>query len=597
MPGMIRKFDDFESLQETWTSFSSLLYQELKSLKEEKERNEIERKKYETLIKIINESRNNIEFLLKHKKAFVELDPSLEQVIMGIEVFNNINGLNNPAISYLIQQIFDSQSISTVQERVDYLDSVEISLMERITSIDDLRTGKVFDDTLIKELCEKFECDKITTRKIRMYPLRKTVKKKEIKSTINKEKDNQPRVTEETVMEKIQIIDKNPSIDEQNSQIIDGMQTTINSNDLFDLDDDYGNVQSETKNISMKNPTSESELSHFSSSKEQLQAVDYKSSSNDYSLEQMEKHEEILEENDEEVLADNSENIPYYEIQKKRYSELDSTYGEISKRYFDILNKMQPIEIATYEIYSKLTDEEFKKIDDSSVKSNYEEAEAKILSLKLIKLKKDIEDTINIVTGENFNDKDNIEFLEELINEYQNIGDKLIQVDKKVLEKNKNTHEVDNLSNVYFLIDDTEKIVLPSEATEFLPIYSKMAKLEEVDNIIKTAPFLVKDVSDSLGRTPFARRINNSAISFVKIKANEDSTGNSILIIAAAPISRRGYTAIQKETRRIVSQYGSEIKSQIDLIEGRNSEYLQLQEEIREGLRQLTPPIESGGRK
>ena len=54
MPDMIRKFDDFESLQDTWTSFSSLLYQELKSLKEEKERNEIERKKYETLIKIIN---------------------------------------------------------------------------------------------------------------------------------------------------------------------------------------------------------------------------------------------------------------------------------------------------------------------------------------------------------------------------------------------------------------------------------------------------------------------------------------------------------------------------------------------------------------
>ena len=176
----------FEELKKIWGNFSREIYNLLKDLRKDKVKLDIELKRLDTLKKIISESKNNTEFMIKHKNAFLEIDSSLDKVFSALDQFMNLNALDNSVVPELVKQVLND----SFNEKVDslFLDikDKQEKLSDRISDLEELRTSRSFDDKLIVELLEGFSFNKMECRMIRLYPLLVASKKKERSVTKSK---------------------------------------------------------------------------------------------------------------------------------------------------------------------------------------------------------------------------------------------------------------------------------------------------------------------------------------------------------------------------------------------------------------------------
>ena len=74
-------------IKKQWENFVQLIYQDLRDLLDQQRKNRIEIRKLERVEKVIQHSKNNIEFLILHKETLLSLDPSLEKSFKILEAF------------------------------------------------------------------------------------------------------------------------------------------------------------------------------------------------------------------------------------------------------------------------------------------------------------------------------------------------------------------------------------------------------------------------------------------------------------------------------------------------------------------------------
>ena len=491
-----------ESLQKAWNKFCEQVKKEIKRLKEEKEQIDSEINKHQTEVSIIKNSKDNIEFMLKYKNVFIKLDESLKVIFAALEQFQNMNALNNSAVPYLCQQIFASEHIQEISQKIDQLIEQSQNVAERIARLNDLRFGIEFDDELIKELCAKANFSQLETRLTRFYCIRKASKKKPI------------------------VIERSPEIP---------------------------TVAPEEEPVIPEIPNNEPETN-------EPEVIP----------------EEPIIELENPVASEVDRIVEQFEEKVKKYNDLKEKYNDLLNKYYGRLNFLKSHEYAWY----KRRAENAISIEDIKAETEDEKIRAILLAFNVFSTKEAIEKEISEKKERNQGD---IEYLEYCINEFKGLLEELTLTDEKI--KGNGPEEITvTPSNVYFLVDETGKLVMPSDESAFVT-YERIAGTSEVDNFIKktTRKLPDSDKEKTGGRVPIVERISKYAISFLKVKTGEGTSGNGILVIATASVSsgKGGFEAIDKETNRVIDKYSDQIIKQIRLIESRNSEYLKIQEKIQ----------------
>ena len=686
---------DFPSLERSWKLFSSLIYNELKKLKLEKEKISIEINTILNLKKCIDISKSDINFMIEHKKIFIDIDKSLENIFDGLIQFKKINALNNSAVPILCRHIFNSEKIVNLINKLKELEVQKEKISERIINLEQLREENFFSDELIKELADYFELDKATSRKIRVYAIKKSGKKKSsqikapeqqkkeenIKDNIQEQKEEslEPIKTEKekpkqeqkegiyhtyekpfkiTLNERELAIDYGKKIPVKNKQknivlndyrsivssfkkmnnrysyLISKYKDLLKNIDINKIDDyeqecieiekEYHNIEEykykskyeikkiiiltykliEIRNkilnlVSLEQSKITEEdieilkvyIDNFEKIAEELKTLDKSLIQEEIETSQLEE-EKLIEETEEKktIVTEQETNISEVtEInflnnlknQTKKYEQLKEKFRELANKYFEIINNLKPHEKEYYNQYISLNESKFKEeYIEQHNDENYDKAHSILLAIKFFELKEVIEDSIQKLSNSSPNIEE-ITYIEELIDELKNIGEKLEKIDTKLNEQSNEKNKASKPSNVFFLTNEEGNILLPEDSMQLIQAYAKLAESTDVDNIIKKKPFVLKNLDIEIDRIPFAQRINDRAISFVVVKTGEGSTGNGILVIASAPISGSGYVKIQNETQKVAKQHREIIKKQIELIESKNPEYYLKQEEIR----------------
>ncbi len=502
-----------EALQKAWNKFCEQIKKEIKRLKEEKEQIDSEINKHQTQVSIIENSKDNIEFMLKYKNVFIKLDESLKVIFAALEQFQNMNALNNSAVPYLCQQIFASEHIQGISQKIEQLTERSQIIAERIAKLNDLRFGIEFDDELIKELCAKANFSQLETRLTRFYCVRKASKKKQI------------------------VIERTPEI----PTVVPEEETVI---------PEISNIEHE-----INEPEA--------------------------------NREEPIIESEIPAVSEDDKTTEQFEEQIKKYNALKGKYNALLNKYYEKLNSLKSHEYA----WHKRRAENAISIEDIKTETEDESIRAILLAFNAFSTKEAIEKEISEKKERNQGD---IEYLEYCINELNKLLEELALTDEKIKENGPEEITV-TPSNVYFLVDDTGKLVMPSDESAFVT-YERIAGTSEVDNFIKknTRKMPDSDKEKTGGRVPIVERMGKYAISFIKVKTGEGTSGNGILVIATASVStgKGGFEAIDKETSRVIEKYSDEIIRQIRLIESRNPEYLEMQERIQNN---IIPPGRKGG--
>ena len=241
-----------------WKDFCTHLYREIINLKSTLERNNIEIKKNQRKLEIIKTSKLDIEFMLKYKNFFINIDNSLENVFSALEQFKIKNGLNNSALPGLCEkQIFNSpmilQIIRDIEEENNELSKENKKLTDRISKLEDLRDGVVFSQELIRELIQKFQLDNMTGRIILLYPIRKLAKVEQQKINLK----IQDKV-EDKISSKEQEETKEPEVEGEEEQTAQNDEPQRISNNIrnqqplfeieYEEETDFQNVYSNRKN-------------------------------------------------------------------------------------------------------------------------------------------------------------------------------------------------------------------------------------------------------------------------------------------------------------------------------------------------------------
>ena len=220
-----------------------------------------------------------------------------------------------------------------------------------------------------------------------------------------------------------------------------------------------------------------------------------------------------------------------------------------------------------------------KELDSvGSFEGGYDDAYSKIFAIKLFSYKSEIENCLKQVVEDNYSNSFDIEYVASLINDYQSCLDQLSNIDRKIwCSKN----ELTSISNVYFLLDKNGELVIPYDVESYLRIYGKLIGYNEVDNLIVKGPIAFKEVDANIERTPYIQRLDKDAISYLKVRTGEGTTGYGILILTSSQVTH-GFKKIKSDTSKISKQHESVIAQQIALIESRNPEFLSLQAEAKE---------------
>ena len=199
----------------------------------------------------------------------------------------------------------------------------------------------------------------------------------------------------------------------------------------------------------------------------------------------------------------------------------------------------------------------------------------KVYTLAFFKIKKDIEkliDSISDMDNDEYNDDDLI-FLEEVINEFSQIGNKLNSLDNAILDENNNKN-----NNVFFLLDAFNRLIINDDIIKEQNISNLKALIEKLANIsnakiegVKTYHMLgVDDLEKILGK-------NISMLTTSKMRLAYVTVGKSILIIQGSDTTSNRF---DKDVKIAITRNIVPIRKQIELIQDNDIDYIELQNKI-----------------
>lgn len=270
----------------------------------------------------------------------------------------------------------------------------------------------------------------------------------------------------------------------------------------------------------------------------------------------------------------------YYNQQKNRYEKLKEATRNLLDKYYTVLSEMKSYETQYYRSFCSVTQDELK----TQFVGNYDEANAKILAIKLFDAKVEIENTLISIVNKNYTDKDDIEYLEEYIGEFQSLSDRLKSVDDVLVNKANQLLGLTQ-SKEFFLTDSindtfiSEKIkkgslmALIGNAQEGFTSRGEFYNIRQLDTSVDR-------YKEQVGRPLFSIRNGKNMMSYIKL--NSDSNDGGIMILTALPVSEGGLDAIQEATDKIIEANIELLIRQIGLIESHDLEQLTLQSKIRD---------------
>ena len=205
-------------IKKQWENFVQLIYQDLRDLLDQQRKNRIEIRKLERVEKVIQHSKNNIEFLILHKETLLSLDPSLEKSFKILEAFKGRNNLDNAVAIRTYKGIVSSPAISNAKSTLISLKGSRDVLDESIDKIKDLITGTAYDKETISKLCRKNGLSEEQIKAILIYPLLKTSRKEKPKKVEVKRKTPEKNV-KEVKLEKPVVKMENTKVEEKAEEI------------------------------------------------------------------------------------------------------------------------------------------------------------------------------------------------------------------------------------------------------------------------------------------------------------------------------------------------------------------------------------------
>ena len=204
-------------IKKQWENFVQLIYQDLRDLLDQQRKNRIEIRKLERVEKVIQHSKDNIEFLILHKETLLSLDPSLEKSFKILEAFKGRNNLDNAVAIRTYKGIVSSPAISKAKSTLISLKGSRDVLDESIDKIKDLITGTAYDKETISKLCRKNGLSEEQIKAILIYPLLKTSRKEKPKKVEVKRKTPEKNV-EEVKLEKPVVKMENTKVEEKQEE-------------------------------------------------------------------------------------------------------------------------------------------------------------------------------------------------------------------------------------------------------------------------------------------------------------------------------------------------------------------------------------------
>ena len=308
--------------------------------------------------------------------------------------------------------------------------------------------------------------------------------------------------------------------------------------------------------------------------------------------------EEILE-IDNELLKGTRNHKDYFDSLKNRYEEIKNASSALLNKYYDILQKMSQTESKYYKIYCSMTEDELKH---QPFDEGYDEVIAKIAALKIFDAKTEIEILFQTIANENYENKYDIDFLAEYINEYELLLEKLKETDKKIVDSEEE-EELQNSEDLraFFSTDENMKALVPDFVKEDSHIGSLINIIDKAQGgHIQSKKGNIKelkadlDLKDLLGKTVFITINSKIIVSYVKVNSGTGINDGGILILTVSPLKPN---TIKEETEKVVREHRDQILKQIAALEKGDLQEIENQRMIVDEFKRVHEESELNGRK
>lgn len=516
---------DLPLIEQQWDYFGSLVRQELTELSSEQEKLESKIKNLKGLVKIIEFSKNDINFLLVNKEIFLELAPDLNTNFSVLEAFKKRNNLDNDVAIMAYNAIQKNDKVVNVFSDLERANLEIDKLKKKIDSLKKLINEVNFspeDDylpiDLINELCEKYNINEKVRKMLFIYPIIKAVKKpiaqkeKPINQPTKVPKEN--KVSTSTLLADKIILDDTKSTDESAPEMLEEKeqdQGTSNYQDYYNQQKNrYEKLKENAKDLLNK-----------------YYAI----------LAEMKKYE-----------------IEFY---KAFCNYTEDEFGKIDKTQFGSGCDEAYAKILAIGLFDAKT--EIEKILISIPNSNYTDKE----SIEYLE--------VYISEFQSFIDR--LKAVDKILVDK---GNQIVSLDQQ-----KVFFLTDGIKGSFI----PETVIKGGYETSLRNIMEKaqggLVSNKKGCNIM---PLTIHDdkIKKQLGRTVFAIRNSKIIISYIKLNSNSEvSNDGGIIILTAVPLTG-GIDAIQAETDKIIKDNIEKLMNQISLIEAQDPQQLSLQNAIRD---------------
>ena len=281
-----------------------------------------------------------------------------------------------------------------------------------------------------------------------------------------------------------------------------------------------------------------------------------------------------------------------YEVLKNRYEDLKITNRVLLNKYYSILKTMNKIEIDTYKGYMNSSEPGLKVF----LGDKYDETMAKVMTINVFDDQMEIENLLQRIPFDNYSQKDDIDFLEEWIEEYELHLQKLEEYDFNYSDEPVNMEKVEE-SKVFFLLDENNNPFIDDEVlkekTSIINLSSRVqtALIQNKRGYVKE--LLPDDEFKKLcGRTVYIAKNSRIIISYVKVNSGKEVNDGVIMILTVLPSK---VPDIKNDVRRIMVRNGFNYMSQLAKIEGKDEKQLEIQSGVRSRVLGIQPGDESLG--
>ena len=299
---------------------------------------------------------------------------------------------------------------------------------------------------------------------------------------------------------------------------------------------------------------------------------------------------EIVDVVEKSDVAENEKNEFILDEVIQKYETAKDSISSILNKYYEQINDASPETKAAYYAYASYDNDEMK---NEVPELQYEETQAKIQVIKLIKHQQKIEDYI--AEARNVSDHESIyaELIDEEVEKYIDRVERLMNLEKEI-ETNEKPDPVNfETSKLFFITDESGHLLIPNEIVNgYTPTLKTFEdKVNSGDLLRRQGSKVLKmkgvgDCESWINKTIFMQMSRNKPIiSYVKVNLiNENDPAKSeegiAIITACAPKPN----IIKEETRDVLKINRQFVCQQLEKIEHKDPDELNRQATIRAGL-------------